>query len=154
MYIRYVVVPYIQPDCRSTHAGSAVRSPTRRVAKSAVADQPDVRPIALALPDTSEADDISQFSAYDKGKRKGFVWAWNERAAPEFSGWTPWRFELPMSSRNRHSWPPTSRSFSPNVTTVSLPFWPPGIESVVGPLDSVLVWPGSLSDSDAVADLG
>jgi hypothetical protein len=44
-----------------------------------MADQDDVRRIALALPDTSEADDRFSFSVANKGKEKGFVWAWNER---------------------------------------------------------------------------
>src|SRR2546426_10536844 len=44
-----------------------------------MADQHDVRRIALALPDTSEAADRFAFSVRNKGKWKGFVWAWNER---------------------------------------------------------------------------
>ena len=44
-----------------------------------MADQNDVRRIALALPDTSEAEDHFAFSVLKKGKQKGFVWAWNER---------------------------------------------------------------------------
>jgi len=38
-----------------------------------VADQQDVRRIALALPDTSEAEDRFAFSVRNKGKLKGFV---------------------------------------------------------------------------------
>ena len=48
-----------------------------------MADQNDVRRIALALPETSEADGHFHFSVQDKGKRKGFVWAWNERVDPK-----------------------------------------------------------------------
>ena len=48
-----------------------------------MADQEDVRRIALALPDTSEADDRFAFSVLNKGKQKGFVWAWNERVEPK-----------------------------------------------------------------------
>lgn len=48
-----------------------------------MADQDDVRRIALALPDTSEADDRFAFSVRHKGKQKGFVWAWNERVEPK-----------------------------------------------------------------------
>jgi hypothetical protein len=48
-----------------------------------LADQEDVRRIALALPDTSEAGDRFAFSVSSKGKQKGFVWAWNERLEPK-----------------------------------------------------------------------
>ena len=48
-----------------------------------MADQNDVRRIALALPDTSEAEDHFAFSVLNKGKQKGFVWAWNERVEPK-----------------------------------------------------------------------
>jgi len=48
-----------------------------------VADQDDVRRIALALPDTSEANDHFRFSVLNKGKQKGFIWAWNERVEPK-----------------------------------------------------------------------
>jgi hypothetical protein len=48
-----------------------------------MADQDDVRRIALALPDTSESDDRFAFSVANKGKEKGFVWAWNERVEPK-----------------------------------------------------------------------
>ena len=48
-----------------------------------MADQEDVRRIALALPDTSEGEDHFAFSVLNKGKQKGFVWAWNERVAPK-----------------------------------------------------------------------
>jgi hypothetical protein len=48
-----------------------------------MADQSDVRRIALALPQTSEADGSFSFSVADQGKQKKFVWAWNERADPK-----------------------------------------------------------------------
>lgn len=48
-----------------------------------MADQDDVRRIALALPGTSESDDHFGFSVLNKGKAKGFVWAWNERIDPK-----------------------------------------------------------------------
>jgi hypothetical protein len=47
-----------------------------------VADQADVRRIALALPETTQADDRFAFSVRNKDKQKGFVWAWNERVDP------------------------------------------------------------------------
>ena len=48
-----------------------------------MADQEDVRRIALALPGASEAEDHFAFSVLNRGKPKGFVWAWNERVAPK-----------------------------------------------------------------------
>lgn len=48
-----------------------------------MADQDDVRRIALSLPGTCEADDHFGFSVLSKGKQKGFVWAWNERLEPK-----------------------------------------------------------------------
>ena len=48
-----------------------------------MATQDDVRRIALALPETSEAGDHFGFSVLSRGKQKGFVWAWNERVAPK-----------------------------------------------------------------------
>jgi hypothetical protein len=47
-----------------------------------MADQADVRRIALALPETSEAEDRFAFSVRNRSKQKGFVWAWNERVEP------------------------------------------------------------------------
>lgn len=47
-----------------------------------MADQDDVRRIALALPETVEAEDRFAFSVLDRGKPRGFVWAWNERVEP------------------------------------------------------------------------
>src|SRR2546423_12026665 len=48
-----------------------------------MADQNDVRRIALALPETREAEDHFSFSVANKGNQKGFVWAWNERVEPK-----------------------------------------------------------------------
>src|ERR1700736_1601018 len=48
-----------------------------------MADQDDGRGIALALPHVSEAEDQFSFSVANKGKQKGFVWAWNERVEPK-----------------------------------------------------------------------
>jgi hypothetical protein len=48
-----------------------------------MADQQDVRRIALSLPDTSEAEDRFAFSVRNGSKSKGFVWAWNERVEPK-----------------------------------------------------------------------
>jgi hypothetical protein len=48
-----------------------------------MADQEDVRRIALALPETVEAEDRFAFSVLNKGKPKGFVWVWMERLEPK-----------------------------------------------------------------------
>ena len=48
----------------------------------AMASWDDVRRIALALPETSEAEDRFAFSVRNRGRQKGFVWAWNERVHP------------------------------------------------------------------------
>jgi hypothetical protein len=48
-----------------------------------MANQEDVRRIALSLPGTREADDHFSFSVLNKGRQKGFVWAWNERIEPK-----------------------------------------------------------------------
>ena len=48
-----------------------------------MADQGDVRRIALALPGAREAEDRFAFSVANKGKEKGFAWAWNERVDPK-----------------------------------------------------------------------
>lgn len=47
-----------------------------------MADQNDVRRIALALPETSEGEAHFAFSVRHKDKQKQFVWAWNERVEP------------------------------------------------------------------------
>jgi hypothetical protein len=48
-----------------------------------MANQNDVRRIALSLPESEEATDRFAFSVRNKGKLKGFVWAWNERVEPK-----------------------------------------------------------------------
>jgi hypothetical protein len=48
-----------------------------------MADQDDVRRIALALPEVTESADRFAFSVPNKGKDKGFAWAWNERVDPK-----------------------------------------------------------------------
>ena len=48
-----------------------------------MAIQQDVREIALALPETSEASDRFAFTVNHKGKQKGFVWVWLERIQPK-----------------------------------------------------------------------
>jgi hypothetical protein len=48
-----------------------------------VADQDDVRRIALSLPETTESGKDFAFSVANKGKDKGFVWAWKERVQPK-----------------------------------------------------------------------
>ena len=48
-----------------------------------MANQDDVRRIVLSLPETSEAGDRFAFSVENKGKQKGFIWAWNERVEPK-----------------------------------------------------------------------
>src|SRR5262245_3283772 len=48
-----------------------------------MADQDDVRRIALALPETIESDEHFGFYVRSGSKRKQFVWAWNERVEPK-----------------------------------------------------------------------
>ena len=49
-----------------------------------MADQNDVRRIALALPETQEGEGRQLgIAVLNKGKWKGFVWAWNERVHPK-----------------------------------------------------------------------
>ncbi len=48
-----------------------------------MADQEDVRRIALALPETSEGEDSFAFSVRNKSKDKGFAWVWQERVHPK-----------------------------------------------------------------------
>ena len=48
-----------------------------------MADQHDVRRIALSLPETSEAEDGFAFAVRNGSKLKGFAWAWNERVEPK-----------------------------------------------------------------------
>ena len=48
-----------------------------------MATRADVRRIALALPETKEAEGHFAFSVLNKKKLKGFAWVWMERVAPK-----------------------------------------------------------------------
>ena len=48
-----------------------------------MADQNDVRRIALSLPETSEGEGQFGFSVRNRDKQKGFVWVWMERVTPK-----------------------------------------------------------------------
>ena len=48
-----------------------------------MATQDDARRIALSLPEVTESDDHFGFGVPNKGKLKGFAWAWNERIEPK-----------------------------------------------------------------------
>ena len=48
-----------------------------------MADQDDVRRIALALPETVADEERFGFSVRNRDKLKGFVWAWRERVEPK-----------------------------------------------------------------------
>jgi hypothetical protein len=48
-----------------------------------MAQQDDVRRIALSLPETVEEEDRFAFSVLTKGKRKGIAWVWLERIEPK-----------------------------------------------------------------------
>jgi hypothetical protein len=48
-----------------------------------VADQDDVRRIALGLPEVEENDDRFAFAVPAKGKMKDLAWIWMERPAPK-----------------------------------------------------------------------
>jgi hypothetical protein len=48
-----------------------------------MADQDDVRRIALSLPGAREGRDRFAFSVENKGKQKGFAWVWVERVDPK-----------------------------------------------------------------------
>jgi len=48
-----------------------------------MADQDDVRRIALSLPETEEGQDRFAFSVRNRGKLKAFVWVWLERVEPK-----------------------------------------------------------------------
>jgi hypothetical protein len=41
-----------------------------------MADQADVRRIALSLPETVESDERFAFSVLNRGKEKGIAWVW------------------------------------------------------------------------------
>jgi hypothetical protein len=48
-----------------------------------MANQEDVRRIAMSLSGTSEGKDRFAFSVENKGKLKGFAWVWLERVEPK-----------------------------------------------------------------------
>ena len=48
-----------------------------------MADQEDVRRIALALPEANEGADRFAFSVARGGKDRGFAWVWMERVDPK-----------------------------------------------------------------------
>jgi len=48
-----------------------------------MADQDDVRRIALSLPEVEAAGDRFGFSVRNKAKLKAFVWVWSERVEPK-----------------------------------------------------------------------
>ena len=48
-----------------------------------MATQADVRRIAMALPETEEAEGRFAFSVRVKGKSKGVAWVWMERVTPK-----------------------------------------------------------------------
>ena len=48
-----------------------------------MATQDDVRRIAMALPETVEAEDGFAFSVRNRDKLRGFVWVWQERVQPK-----------------------------------------------------------------------
>ena len=48
-----------------------------------MADQDDVRRIAVALPEVQERDDRFAFAVPNKGKLKDLAWIWMERTAPK-----------------------------------------------------------------------
>jgi hypothetical protein len=48
-----------------------------------MADQDDVRRIALSLPQTIEAEDRFAFSVVHNGKQKGILWVWHQRVEPK-----------------------------------------------------------------------
>jgi hypothetical protein len=48
-----------------------------------MANQADVRRIALSLPATEQAAGRFAFAVRNKGKLKGFAWVWMERVAPK-----------------------------------------------------------------------
>lgn len=47
-----------------------------------MANQNDARRIAMALPGVTASSERFAFSVENKGKAKGFIWAWNERIDP------------------------------------------------------------------------
>jgi hypothetical protein len=47
-----------------------------------MADQADVRRVALSLPEVVEGEDHFAFSVPNRGKHKGIAWVWLERVQP------------------------------------------------------------------------
>ncbi|MCW3099945.1 MAG: hypothetical protein JWL77_5563 [Chthonomonadaceae bacterium] len=48
-----------------------------------MASQEDVRRIALSLPEATQDEKGFAFGVLNRGKRKGFVWVWQERIQPK-----------------------------------------------------------------------
>src|SRR5262245_32042728 len=48
-----------------------------------MANQEDVRRIAMSLPGVREGEGQFAFTVEDKGKARGFAWVWMERVAPK-----------------------------------------------------------------------
>ncbi len=90
---------------------------------STVADQEDVRRIALSLPETSEEDGRFAFSVLNKGKPKGIAWVWLERVEPKKPR-VPrpdvLAIRVANSSEKKPSSRLTRRSSSPNLTTTGI----------------------------------
>jgi hypothetical protein len=66
----------------ATALESSVLARTRSRSAS-MADQADVRRIALSLPEAVEGSDRFAFSVMNRGKAKGFAWVWMERLEPK-----------------------------------------------------------------------
>ena len=61
-----------------------------------MANQADVRRVALSLPGVTEGEDRFGFSVLNKGKHKGLAWSWAERVDPKKPRVVKtrcWRFE-------------------------------------------------------------
>jgi hypothetical protein len=67
----------------ATSVPGGIVSPTRHGRTPPLADQNDVRRIALSLPETSEEEGRFAFSVRNRNKQKGFVWVWQERVVPK-----------------------------------------------------------------------
>jgi hypothetical protein len=65
-----------------------------------MADQDDVRHIALSLPGAREGKDHFAFSVENKGKQKGFARVWLERVEPKKPR-VPWADVLAVRPRER-----------------------------------------------------
>jgi hypothetical protein len=66
------------------HLSDTIRHPLSVTSDGSgdIADQNDVRRIALSLPETVESEDRFAFSVRNKDRLKGFAWVWLERTAP------------------------------------------------------------------------